>query len=111
MFTDDQVIFAHSENDLQLATCLLCNITSEYNLVISSNGSKVMTFEGRHSGRSEVLINKIIEQVSHFNCQGCEVSYNYDVDLQTDLSKFQYMCGTIKKHILRNKTRKDTQIL
>jgi hypothetical protein len=39
MFADDQVIFAKSENDLQFATQLLYNITSEYILEISSNNS------------------------------------------------------------------------
>jgi hypothetical protein len=71
MCADDQVIYAHSENDLQLATQLLCNVTSEYNLEISSSKSKVMAFEGKHPRRSKILIKKkIIEQVSHFNYLG-----------------------------------------
>jgi hypothetical protein len=60
----------------------------EYNLEISSNKSKVMAFEGKHPRRSKIVIdNKIIEQVSHFNYLGCDVSYNYDADL---LNEFQY---------------------
>jgi hypothetical protein len=69
-----------------------------------------MAFEGKHPRRSKILIKtKIIEQVSHFNYLGCDVSCNYDADLQTKLNKFQYTCGTIK-HTLINKTRKDTQL-
>jgi hypothetical protein len=69
-----------------------------------------MAFEGKHPRRSKIVIdNKIIEQVSHFNYLGCDVSYNYDADLQIKLNKFQYMSGTIK-HTLTNKTRKDTQL-
>jgi hypothetical protein len=37
------------------------------------------------------------------------MSYSYDVDLQTKLNKFQYMCVTIKR-TLTNKTRKNTQL-
>jgi hypothetical protein len=29
--------------------------------------------------------------VSHFNYLGCDVSYNYDADLQIKLNKFQYI--------------------
>jgi hypothetical protein len=70
-----------------------------------------MAFEGpKHPRRSKIVIdNKIMEQVSHFNYLGCDVSYNYDADLQIKLNKFQYMCGTIKR-TLTNKTRKDTQL-
>jgi hypothetical protein len=110
MFADDHVILAKSENDLQFATQLLYNTTLAYNLEISSNKSKVMAFEGKHPRRSKIVIdNKIIEQVSHFNYLGCDVSYNYDADLQIKLNKFQYMSGTIKRTIT-NKTRKDTQL-
>jgi hypothetical protein len=65
-----------------------------------------MAFEGKHPRRSKIVIdNKIREQVSRFNYPGCDVSYNYDADLQIKLNKFQYMSGTIK-HTLTNKTRK-----
>jgi hypothetical protein len=79
-------------------------------LETASNKSKVMAFEGKHPRRSKIVIdNKIIEQVSHFNCLGCDVSYNYDADLQIKLYKVQRMCGTIECTVT-NKTRKDTQL-
>jgi hypothetical protein len=67
-------------------------ITLEYNLEISSSKPKLMAFEGKHQRRSKIVIdNKIIQQASHFDFLSCDVSYNYDVDLQTKLNKFQYM--------------------
>jgi hypothetical protein len=73
---------------------------------VSGSRPKAMAFERKHPRRSKILIkNKIIGQVSHFNYLGCDVSCNYDVDFQTKLNKFQYLCGTIKR-TLANKTRK-----
>jgi hypothetical protein len=51
-----------------------------------------MAFEGKHPRRFKIVIdNNVIEQVSHFNYLGCDVSYKYDADLQIKLNKFQYM--------------------
>jgi hypothetical protein len=69
-----------------------------------------MAFEEKHPRGYKLLVkNKIIEQVSHFNYLACDISSNYDADLQTKLNKFQYMCGT-NKHTLTNKTTIDTQL-
>jgi hypothetical protein len=56
-----------------------------------------------------MIDNKIIEQESHFNYLGCDISWNYDADIQIKVNKLQYKCGTIKR-TLTNKTRKDTQL-
>jgi hypothetical protein len=110
MFADDQVIFAHSENEPQMTTQLLNKTTLNYNLEISINKSKVMAFKGKYPVRSKIMINnKTIEQVKNFNYLGCDISYNYDDDLQNKLHKFQYICGTIKRTLI-NKTRKYTQL-
>jgi hypothetical protein len=106
MFADDQVIFAQSEHELQMANQLLNKTTLNYNLEISINKPKVMAFKEKHSVGSKTMI---IEQVKNFNYFGCEISYNYDDDLQNKLHEFQYMCGTIKLTLI-NKTRKDTQL-
>jgi hypothetical protein len=67
MFADDQVIFAQSENELQMATQLLNKTTLNYNLEISVNKTKVMAFEGKYPVRYKIMINnKIIEQVKSF---------------------------------------------
>jgi hypothetical protein len=75
MFADDQVIFAQSENELQMATQLLKKTTLNYNLEISINKSKVMAFKGKYPVRYKIMIkHKIIEQVKNFNFLGCDIS-------------------------------------
>lgn len=110
LFADDQVIFAGTEDQLQRASLQLYNTMATYNLLISNTKTKVMAFIGKQPIRSKIIINNAaIEQVSHFNYLGCEVSYNKDNDVIQKLYKFQYMCGTISR-TLKNKTRVDTQL-
>lgn len=53
--------------------------------------------------------HKTLEQVSHFNYLGCDVTYGYSKDIQTKINRFSHVCGTISRYI-KNKTRKETQI-
>jgi hypothetical protein len=58
----------------------------------------MIAFEGKYPVRSKIMINnKITEQVKNFNYLDCDISYNYDDDLQNKSHKFKYMCGTIKR--------------
>ena len=76
LFADDQVIMQKTEKDLQLAVFHLSQICKEYNLRISTQKTKVMAFRGKHPIRSKIIINnQAIEQVSHFNFLGCDVTY------------------------------------
>jgi hypothetical protein len=47
--------------------------------------------------------------VTHFKYLGCDVSYQYDNDVDVKLEKFENICVTIRIS-LRGKTRKDTQL-
>jgi hypothetical protein len=38
-----------------------------------------------------------MDQVQNFNYLNCDISYNYDKDLEQKLSRFQQMCGTIQR--------------
>ena len=69
-----------------------------------------MAFKGKEPIRTKIVIeNEVIEQVSHFNYLGCDLTYEYENEVQQKLHKFQYICGTLRK-ILRKKTRKETQL-
>jgi hypothetical protein len=69
-----------------------------------------MAFLGAYPVRTKITIhNHQIEQVSHFNYLGCDVSYKADNDIKMKLHKYQYICGTIHR-TLTNKTRKDTML-
>ncbi|KAJ4434311.1 hypothetical protein ANN_22866 [Periplaneta americana] len=48
-------------------------------------------------------------RVSHFKYLGCDITYDYDKDVNIKTQRFQAVCGTIDKN-LKKKTRKETQI-
>jgi hypothetical protein len=82
LFADDQVIFTKSEDELQMATLQLNNIMETYRFEISHDKTKNKAFCGKHQIRSKVILNnKTIEQVQSFNYLGCDISFNFDRDL------------------------------
>lgn len=108
LFADDLAIIQETEDDLQRSLHQLNNLCKTYNMKISYNKTKVMAFKGTYPVRTKIIIdNRPIEQVSHFNYLGCDVSYNYDNDITNKLHKYQYICGTIYRS-LRNKVRPET---
>lgn len=110
MFADDQVILQKSEDDLQHSVYRLYQICKVYNLEISEKKTKVMAFKGKFPVRSKIVINgNIIDQVSHFNFLGCDISYEYENDVDNKLHKYQRMCGTIHRQ-LGNKTTRETKM-
>jgi hypothetical protein len=77
---------------------------------ISLTKTKTMAFHGKQSVRTKIVIdNYTLEQVTHLKYLGCDVSYQYDNDVNIKLKKFQNICGTIQSS-LRSKTRKDTRL-
>lgn len=67
-----------------------------------------MAFKGRYPVRSKIVLDDtIIEQVSHFNYLGCNVSYQGEFDIAGKINKFNYITGTLKR-TLKNKARKDS---
>lgn len=69
-----------------------------------------MAFQGTRPIRSKIVLeNKVIQQLKHFSYLGCDISYDYDEDINNKVSKFQGICGTINR-TLRNKVRKETQL-
>ena len=87
LFADDQVIMQKREKDLQLAVFHLSPICKEYNLRISTHKTKDMGFRGKNPIRSKIIINNLsIEKVSHFNFLKCDVTYEYDSDIDIPVS-------------------------
>jgi hypothetical protein len=68
-----------------------------------------MAFQGKYPIRSKITLdnNSIVEQVSNFNCLGCNATYKYDEDLNKKINTFQSICGVISR-TLKRKTRKET---
>ena len=89
LFTDDQVIIANTEDNLQKAAYKLNQIITEYGLTISVQKTKSMAFKGRDPVRTKTVIdNKIIEQVNSFNYLGNMISYEKEMDIDNKLHNY-----------------------
>jgi len=63
LFTDDQVVLADTEDNLQKAAHKLNRLITKYGLTISVQITKSMAFKGRDPVRTKIVIdNKIIEK-------------------------------------------------
>lgn len=98
LFTDDMLIVQDTEDDLQRSVYELCKLCKDYNFKLSWNKNRIIAFCGKHPVCSKIVIeNNILEQVSPFNYPDCDVSYDYDSDIQGKINKFQQICGTINR--------------
>lgn len=110
LYADDQIIIQETEDNLQRAVYRLSQNAIFYNLTISANKTKIMAFKGKNPVRSKIIVNgNILEQVSHFNYLGCDISFNYEKDIEKKVNRFQMICGTIGRTLGR-KARKETQM-
>ena len=56
----------------------------QYGLQIFTTKSKVMPFQGKYPIRTKIVMNnQMLDQVSHFNYPGCNISYGTDIDWDT----------------------------
>ena len=61
----------------------LNKISLDYNMKISISKTKSMVFKDKEPvGTKLVINNKPIEQIQHFTYLGCDITYDYDPDLQ-----------------------------
>ena len=75
LFADDQVIIQDSEDKFQKSVNILNQISKGYNLKISKDKTKIMSFEGKYLVRSKLEIDgSILQQVKRFNYLGCDLS-------------------------------------
>ena len=64
LFADEQVIIQDSEDNLQKSVYLLNQMSKDYNLKISTDKTKIVTFKGKHLIRSKTETDgSILEQV------------------------------------------------
>jgi hypothetical protein len=53
----------------------------EYNLNISTKKTKTVAFHAKWPIRTKISVhNETIEQVSHLNCLGCDVTYEINCE-------------------------------
>jgi hypothetical protein len=78
---------------------------------MSTDKSKVMSFEGIDPTISKIVINnKIIEQVNTFNYLGNLVSYEKEKDIDNKNTKFRKITGLINNTFKPNEVQKGTRI-
>jgi hypothetical protein len=98
MFADDQVTISDNEDTLQRAFHELNKIL-DHNFEIHIHKTKNTAFCGKWPVKSKlILYNQPTEQVSKFSYIGCQLSYQGEVDVNHELEKFNYTCGTIKRN-------------
>jgi len=102
------LIISDTEDNLQKAVYLLCNISKEYNLEIATKKTKVFGFVGTDHLITKIVINdETLEQLSHFTYLGCSISYQFSNDVEFKLAKFLQLIGSIKRTIIK-KVRTET---
>ena len=107
LFADDQFIISDTEENFQRAVYLLYNISKEYNLEIATKKTKVFGFVGTDHLRTKIIINdETLEQVNQFTYLGCSISYQFSNDVDSKMTKFQQLIGTIKELFLGKWERK-----
>ena len=88
MFADDQILIQDDDNTLQLETYM--SLSTEYNMAISRQKTKIMVFKGCEPVRYKiVIVNRILEEVNNLLNH---TSYDFDRDLDSKLNKFRILC-------------------
>jgi len=109
LYSDDQILMATSEDDLQTMAYHLNLIERKYKLTISSTKTKSMAIWGNHIQRVKIVINdNIIEQVTDFKYLGYRIS-EYKSDLEDKLQTYNKINGAIRRHFGK-KMNKETKL-
>lgn len=104
---DDVTLLLGKGHNLLRGIYLLSRLYEEYHLKISDKKTKTMAFSEKDPVRSRI-VNKITEQVNHFNSLGCDNAYNYD-KVESKVGKYGHICDYINRY-LRNKTRQTQEL-
>lgn len=57
-------------------------------LKISAKTTKVIAFSGKDPVRSIIVMNSKIIELNHFSYLGCDISCNYNRDVESKVSKY-----------------------
>jgi len=110
-FTDDQVIIADSEDNLQRGILTLQNVAKNFGMEMPPGKSEMMAFLGQDPLRYKSMVdNKCLQHVKNFEYLSCEVSYENEKDIQQNLAKFAPILGivsnTFKPYLVQKFSRK-----
>jgi hypothetical protein len=109
LYTDDQVLLADTEDDIQCSVYNLHFVAKEFNMEIST--TKRMAFQGKELVRSKIFIeNTTLEQANNLNYLAYNLTYKGEIDVEKKLEKFNRALR-IKTKYFTLKTFKNTQDL
>ena len=95
-FTDDQVIIADSEDNLQKGVLTSQNIAKNFGMEMPPEKSVMMAFLGQDPLRCKIMVdNKCLQQVKNFEYLSCEVSYENEKDIQQKVARFGPILGIV----------------
>jgi hypothetical protein len=98
LFSDDQVLLAKSEDDLQYSVHNLNKTASEFSMEINAEKTRVMAFTGMEPIRSKACINnKTLKQQNTFNYLGYNISYEGEKDMNIKAANFIKVLGIISQ--------------
>jgi hypothetical protein len=98
LFADDVILFANSEDDLQLSIHQFQLIAEKFSIKISIDKTKVMDFKGNEHIHSKICIyDKHTEQVSSFIYLSYNISYEKDIDISTKILNYNRAMGIINE--------------
>jgi hypothetical protein len=87
-YADDQIVVAKPEDPLQRNIFKLNKLCNIYNLIFSSNITKVMAFPGKKPIKLKIVLeDQIVDKLNHYNYRGCNISFENDNDICNKISK------------------------
>ena len=102
--TDDQILMATSEDELQTVAYHLKLIARNHKMTISSTKTKSKAMCGNHVERVKIVINNnITGQVTDFKYLGYRIS-EYKSELEDKLQTCNKINGAIRKHFGKQMT-------
>lgn len=96
---------------MQQTAYKLNQITTEHGLTISAQNTKLMTFKGRETIRSRIVVSsKIIEKVNCYNYLGNFISYENEMDVDNKLNNHLKITGIVNNMLRAQNILKKTRI-
>ena len=104
-YADDAIIIAENNKDLQTMLNRLHDACKKYNMEISIDKTKCMTFSKTPVTCNLAIENKNIEQVSNFRYLGVDLVGGADLceEIQAQVNKANAISGALKSKIWKNK--------
>lgn len=85
----------------------MSQICGYHNLKICTPKTRMMEFCSKKSMRNKLIItSEPVEQDSEFNYPGCNISFNYEMDINSKLSKCLSISGVIRRSLQERTGRK-----